>query len=141
MIDLCLGERLHDWMPPLAIGSTYPCHATHYAAVTVTLDADVRPTMLILALVLALLVVGAALLACCCVCFVRPPRCAGVPGRDLESACPLTTATRTVMRRARWRRGGGALAATVRAGGGGGEVRQEPLWGPRWGHTTLGPGR
>jgi len=66
---LCLSEQMIDeWLPPLAVGSTYPCHASRYGDVSVFMDADIRPQMLGLSVIVAFVGFLAAMIACCCAC-------------------------------------------------------------------------
>ena len=64
----CLDGRLGEWLPPIAIGSTYPCHAEHYADAVVVLEADVHPSVVLSAVVTTLMMLLATLVACCIAC-------------------------------------------------------------------------
>jgi len=60
----CLEERQDEWLPSVAIGSTYPCHAEHYGTERVWLDSDVPLAVLLPAVLTTLAVVCATMVAC-----------------------------------------------------------------------------
>ena len=57
-----------NWMPPLAVGSTYPCHVDRYGGATAVLDADPQATYLVLSVATALVMLLALVLAVASMC-------------------------------------------------------------------------